>query len=71
LQQALKPRIFKESSCGINQQALRPSADWANLRLRLVGPNYRVDQPSGVCPSAALHMSCEQSFHLLYLIATH
>ncbi|MCY1269218.1 hypothetical protein D9M68_101890 [compost metagenome] len=65
LQQALKLHVFKGSGGEINQQALRPRLDWANLRLPLDRPNHGLDQPSGVYLSAALHMSCELSFHLL------
>src|ERR1700737_4896473 len=65
LQQALKPPVFTERGFGINQQAHRPSANWAKLRLRLLRSNCGVDQASGVCAAAVLSMSCELSFHLL------
>ncbi len=65
LRQALKPHVFKGSGYGMKRLALRPGSDWANYRVRLVRPDYRVEQPTGVCLAAASYMTCERSLHLL------
>lgn len=65
LRQALKLHVFKGSGSGIDRQALRPSSNWANLRLPLDRPNHRLEQASRVCLPAALHLSYDLSIHLL------
>jgi hypothetical protein len=64
-QQALQPPALTESDFVTNQQAHRPSANWAKLRLRRVRSNWVVNQAAGVCAAAVLGMSGELSFHLL------